>query len=199
MLVFVITWFQEARGLFHWPRAAKSYLESWFWMGNPSGPRAGGDSGEHYWPSVRLPVYNRAQEHSEETYCWKSNDGHMIHPHWMGHMIHPLGILQKPSSLCTATSRSLWVLHSLRRLVFFLWALWMAAFRWRGSYSIIGFTIWMVLFYFTQIYINGSFGAPNMYCDRIFSGSWNIQSGFLWSLHCNDNLFMESLDRKSVV
>jgi hypothetical protein len=118
MLVFVITWFQEARGLFHWPRAAKSYLESWFWMGNPSGPRAGGDSGEHYWPSVRLPVYNRAQEHSEETYCWKSNDGHMIHPHWMGHMIHPLGILQKPSSLCTATSRSLWVLHSLRRLVF---------------------------------------------------------------------------------
>lgn len=51
----------------------------------------------------------------------------------------------------------------------FLWAFSMFAFRWRGPCSISCFTTWVVLFYFTQIYINGSFGAPDMYCDRVLA------------------------------
>lgn len=33
----------------------------------------------------------------------------------------------------------------------------------------------------------------------LFSGSRNIQSGFLWSLHCNDNLFVESLNAVNIL
>ncbi|KAL6055675.1 hypothetical protein STEG23_034237 [Scotinomys teguina] len=60
--------------------------------------------------------------------------------------------------------------------------------------------------------INGSFGAPDVYCDRVlardtetvkratyFSGSRNVQSGFLRCLHCDDDLLMEGLDAVDVL